>query len=269
MWEGYKPPDADKCSVIQPIHGSEPAAPGRYPVFIYLHGTLANWGGNAEGRGVAELAAAQGFVAAAFTYGLVAPSRTSIDGHAKCMFSPGSAGNALAEVCGRPKADCSHGVAVAGFSAGGAMAARANNFSAQVRAAWVIGVHGPATDPAAIAAPVGTRALPDDRLRINVGRSDVQSTDPSGVDLAGLNQLTGLRCSASPCLRANGSGYVVVQHAEVADGVADHCYWQRINRLVPTNSCTWKPTFDPGFLQPSTRLWSLNVNLAWLRAQLR
>jgi hypothetical protein len=272
LWDGWKPSDADKCTQTQPIYGSEPALPGRYPVVLYMHGTLADWGGNAEGRRFAEFAAAQGFVAAAFTYGLVAPTQASIDGHTKCMFAAGSPGNGLAQVCARPKADCSKGVAVAGFSAGGAMAARANNFSAQVRAAWLIGVHAPAPAPA-LAAPAGTRALPNDRLRINVGRSDVEVKDPitgrvSGVDVTALNQLTGMSCAASPCLRTDGSGYYVVQHAEVADGVADHCYWQRVNTLVPTNSCTWNPTFDPGFPPPSTTPWSLITSLAWLRAKL-
>jgi hypothetical protein len=272
LWDGWKSSEADKCTKIQPIYGSEPAIAGRYPVVLYMHGTLADWGGNAEGRRFVEFAAAQGFVAAAFTYGLVAPTQASIDGHAKCMFGSGSPGNGLAYVCARAKADCTNGVAVAGFSAGGAMAVRAKNFSAQVRAAWVIGVHAPAP-AAALAEPVGTRALPNDRLRINVGRSDVEVKDPAtgrvaGVDLTALNQLTGMSCPASPCLRPDGSGYYVVQHTEVADGVADHCYWQRVNMLVPTNSCTWNPTFDPGFPPPSTTPWSLIAGLTWLRTKL-
>jgi hypothetical protein len=94
-----------------------------------------------------------------------------------------------------------------------------------------------------------------------VGRSDV-------VDLTALNRLTGLNCSASPCVGPGGSGYYVVQHAEVADRVADHCWWQSVNLGVPTNSCTWSPTFDPGFPPPGGAPWSLTTNLNWLRTTL-
>ena len=136
-WDDWKWWLPDKCTLTQPIYGSEPSAPGRYPVLLYLHGTLADWGGNVEGRRVADLAADRGFVAAAFTYdSWVVNSISAVDGNAKCMFSPGSSGNALADVCSRPKADCSRGVVVAGFSAGGSIAARARNFAPLVRAGW-------------------------------------------------------------------------------------------------------------------------------------
>jgi hypothetical protein len=248
----------DKCTQTQPIYGSEPAAPGRYPVLVYLHGTLADWGNNVEGQRVAELAARQGFVAAAFTFeSWVVNAISGIDGNARCMFSPGSNGNALASVCARPKADCSRGVAVAGFSAGGAIAARARNFAPRVRAAWLLGVNGPLM-PEALAAPAGSRALPNNRLRIVVGSSEV-------TDLSALNGLTGSSCSASPCFRPNRSGYFVVPNGAVADGIADHCWWQSVNYAVPTNSCTWSPTFDPAFTPPSTGRGSLTTNLNWLR----
>ena len=248
----------DKCTQTQAIYGSEPAAPGRYPVLVYLHGTLADWGNNVEGQRVAQLAARQGFVTAAFTYdSWVVNAVTGIDGNARCMFSPGSSGNALASVCARPKADCSRGVAVAGFSTGGAIAARARNFAPQVRAAWLLGVNGPAV-PEAVAPPAGSRALPNNRVRIVVGRSEL-------ADLSALNALTGSSCSTSPCFRANRSGYYVVPNAAVADGIADHCWWQSVNRAVPTNSCTWTPAFDPAFAPPSRAPGSLTTNLNWLR----
>jgi hypothetical protein len=183
-----------------------------------------------------------------------------MDGHARCMFSPGSAGNALAKVCARPKADCSRGVVVSGFSQGGVIAALARNHSDLVRAAWLIGVDTPVV-PATLAPPAGTRALPDDRLRITLGRGDVGSLGP-------LNQLTGQSCSTSPCLRPDGSGFYVVEHAQVADGFADHCYWQSANMAWPYWSCVSPPTFDPGFRPPSTVPWSLSANLDWLRGTL-
>jgi len=273
LWDDWKSWLPDSCTYSQQIYGSEPAAPGRYPVMLYMHGTLADSGANVEGQGIVESAAAHGFLAAAFTYdSWVVSTPVAVDGNAKCMFSPGSNGNALAQVCARPKADCSRGVVVAGFSAGGAIAVRARNFAPQVRAAWVMGVNGPVIEEA-LAAPAGTRALPNERLRINVGRSDVEVRDPttgqvSGIDLTALNKLTGLSCSTSPCLRSDGSGYFVVEHSEVADGVADHCYWLSVSPEIPSNSCTYTPTFDPGFRPPSTTPWSLITNLDWLQTEL-
>ena len=259
-WQWWLP---DKCTLTQQIYGSEPSAQGRYPVLLYLHGYVADTLGNLEGQRVAELAASQGFVAAAFTYeSSVVWSTAAADKNARCMFDPDSNGNALANVCARPKADCSRGVVVAGFSSGGAIAARAANFSPQVRAGWLLGVNGPAV-PEALAPPAGSRALPNNRIRISVGRSDID-----GNDLTALNMLTGRSCSASPCLGPDGSGYYVVEHSEVADGVADHCWWQSVNLVVPTNSCTSPPTFDPGFPPPGTAPWSLTTNLDWLRAAL-
>jgi hypothetical protein len=49
-------------------YGSEPSAPSRYPVLIYLHGILADWGGTRKAGASPKLAARQGFVTAAITY---------------------------------------------------------------------------------------------------------------------------------------------------------------------------------------------------------
>jgi hypothetical protein len=273
-WDEWNASRLDKCTDTQPIYGSEPAAAGTYPVLLYMHGTFADWVGNQEGQRFVALAAAQGFVAAAPTYdSWLTFSPNGVDRHAQCAFSPGEAGNAVAQVCGRPKADCSKGILVAGFSQGGAIAARAANFAPTVRAAWPLGVNGPVV-PAALAVPAGTRVLPDDRIRINVGEADVDTTDATtgkvtGMQLSGLNALSGSNCATASCLRPDGSGYYVVQNSEVADGVADHCFWESVNSQNPANSCVVTPTFDPGFPPPSTKPWSLSANLDWLRAQLR
>lgn len=263
---------SNKCTKPQTIYGSEPAAPGTYPVLIYLHGTLADWGGNVEGQRVAQLAAGEGFVAAAFTYSSAwtgSPSGTA--GNANCMFNPAAPGNGISQVCAMAEADCSNGFVVAGFSQGGAIAALAKNVNPQVQGAWLMGVSGP-DSPSAVAAPAGTRMLPNNRLRIDVGQRDIQSTNPTTgqvtFSFSNLNALTGQSCSTFSCLAPDGSGYYVVQNSEVADGVADHCYWMRVNMFAPTNSCTWNPTFDPGFVPPSTTPWSLITSLNWLRTML-
>jgi hypothetical protein len=273
-WDDWKWWLPDKCTQVQPMYGSEPAAAGRYPVLLYVHGMFADWGGNAEGRRIVEAAAGQGFLAAAVSYdSWAAGSQAAVDAHAKCMFGPSSGATALGQICARPKADCSKGVVLSGFSLGGAIAGRAANFSSQVRAAWLLGwVKGP-ENVAGLAAPTGTRALANDRLRITVGQSDLEIRNPStgqisGIDVSGPNKVTGSNCSSSPCLRADGSGYYVVEHAMVADGVADHCYWMGVGVQAASDSCTWTPTLDPGFRPPSTAPWSLIANLEWLRTKL-
>jgi hypothetical protein len=298
-FDGWRPATYNKCSITNVVYGNEPADNGPHPVFIYLHGTLGDYGGNQEGRLVTKMAADRGWSAAAFTYSAVGATQTSIDGISKCMFDPSQKadptstkykyGNALALVCGRPSADCSQGVVVAGMSAGGAIAMRAKNFNAAVQAVWAMGVGGcnpsfgcfPVT-AAGIAAPDGTRALPNNRLRIDDGQTDLQikdkatgkyiGWDPQGI--ATVNHFTGSSCSTTDpdptCLRPDGSGYHIVRNSEVADGVADHCYWERVNKFAPTNSCTWTPTeatLDPGWISPA-RPWSLPTSLAWLGAQL-
>lgn len=261
---------APRCTTTEPVYISEPAAPGTYPVLIYLHGTLADWWGNAEGQAVVQLAASEGWVAAAFTYdSMLTGSINGALGNANCMFSPTIATNPVAQVCALAEADCSNGFVVSGFSQGGAIAGFAKNYNAQVQAAWLMGVSGPATTQTT-AAPVGTRVLPNDKIRIDTGQRDIQSTS-GGVttfDYSGLNGLTGQNCSTFNCLNPDGSGYYVVSNSEVADGVADHCWWQSVNKLAPTNSCKSPPTFDPGFPPPSTAPWSLVTSLNWLQTQI-
>jgi hypothetical protein len=258
VWTEWTP---DKCTKTEPIYGYEPDTPGTYPVVFYLHSVLADWFGNEEGKRTAALAAGQGFVAVAVTYdSWLALNARRVDGNASCIFSPGVPSNPVGQVCARPEADCSRGLLVMGFSLGGAIAGRAKNFNPQVYGAWLIGA-GTTASPEAVSADSGTRVLPNDKLRITVGQRDVLGLD-------GLNQVTGQSCSSSPCLRADGSGYYVVQDSEVADGVADHCYWMSVSGPFARNSCTRTPTFDPGFAPPSTKPWSLITDLDWLRSTL-
>jgi len=270
QWEWWQP---NKCTQTETVYVSQPATPGQYPVLIYMHGTWADWGGNQEGQRIAQLAAAQGFLVAAPTYAsMLTLSPAGVNSQAQCVFGGSSRSDALGQVCAMPQAACSLGVLVSGFSQGGAIAALGANYSPLITAAWLMGVSGPNVT-AAIAAPAGTRVLPNDRLRIDVGQADVQTTNPNtgqvtGMDLSALNAVTGLTCSQSPCLQPDGSGYYVVTNSEVADGVAGHCYWMGVNMSDPGNTCTLDPTFDPGFVPPSTVPWSLLASLNWLRGEL-
>jgi hypothetical protein len=255
-WAWWLTP-SQMCLETQTFYGSEPAAAGKYPVLIYLHGTLADWSGNQEGQNFVQLAAAHGFVAVAFTYDswLTFNSPREIDLHANCMFNTASPGNAITQVCAQAEADCSKGFVVAGFSQGGAIAGRAANLNTGVRGAWAIGVNGP-NIPAAIAAPTGTRTLPNNELRITVGQGSVATNTAGQPDLSALNAMTGQSCTTFNCLQPDGSGYYVVSNSETSSGVASHCYWF-------SNSNCYAPTFDPVFVG-GTAPWSLSTNLSWL-----
>ena len=262
--------NAQRCTETEPVYGAQPSTPGKYPVFIYLHGTYADWAGNPDGKLFVQQAAAQGFVAIAIQYDSAWTLNVNGDTHhAFCIFDQNHTGNPISQVCAMAEADCSHGLLVSGFSQGAAIAMGSKNMNPNVKAVWAIGTGGSAgVVPQLEAAPLGTRALPNNKLRINVGQND-SSNFPSGYDTTGLQEYTGDNCGSSfNCLQPDGSGYYVVSNNEVADGNADHCYWQSVN--TTTDSCTWFiSNFDPGFQPPAMTPWSLISNLNWLKSQLQ
>jgi dienelactone hydrolase len=265
-WETWLT-QAQKCTESQPIYGAQPSAAGKYPVVVYLHGTLSDWGGNPDGQKFAQLAAGQGFVAAAITYDSSMTLNTPDDqDHAYCMFNQSHSGNPLNTICAMAKADCSKGILVTGFSQGGDIAVMSKNYNSNVQAVWGIGT-SENTAPF-VAPPAGIRALPNNKLRINIGQND-SFIYPNGFNPTNQIAMTGDNCGTSfQCLQADGSGYYIVQNSEVADGNADHCYWMSVN--TSTDSCTLTITnFDPGFQPPATTSWSMITTLNWLRSQLK
>ena len=269
--------DAQRCSKTQKIYGAKPVAAGDYPVLIYLHGATADWSGNREGREFIERAAAQGFIALAPTYksgGKINERR--ISRHAYCMFDQNHPNDAMTAICKTADADCTKGVLVAGFSQGGTTALVAKNYNSSVKAVWTLGVsayiyYKEDIPKDAITIPNGTRLLPNNKLVMNIGQAtDLKTKDLISADLPSLKAISGKDCGNSyECLKADGSGYYIVKNSEIKDGVADHCYWLRVNSWSKGLSCTiWPSKFDPGFQPPATTEWSIVRNLEWLRSQL-
>ena len=284
-YKGYNPgtswmswlTDAQRCSKSQTIYGAKPSVAGSYPTLIYLHGTTADSNSNKEGQRFIERAAAQGFHALAVTYDSNGSlNEKGLKRHAYCTFDQSRQGNAYAAICATAGSNCSSGVLLSGFSQGAAIAAIAKNYNQNVKAVWAIGlsayIYPSYKIPSdAYPAPFGTRALPNDKLVINMGQSsNISKKNLIAEDLPSLKQLTGADCGTGlKCLQPNGSGYYVVSNGEIKDGVADHCYWQMVNKWTTGLSCTTAPTeFDPGFQPPSTTDWSMIRNLNWLRGQL-
>ena len=249
------------CGNTAPFAGREPATGAGHPVFVYLPGTSEPHDGPVGMRFVAAMAA-RGFVAASVRYEDWQFYAEGLEGNAACIYGAG-AGGAVTQLCARPRADCSRGIVVAGFSQGAVISARARNHDARVRAAYLLGFNEERTSPwegtarwrMAVTAPAGTRALPDTRIRIVDGADDAPVAQRDE-----LNAQTGRSCAttAARCLARNGAGWYVVQHGQVADGWADHCYFQG------GGTCPRTPAFDPTWATSAGAPWALAPGLAWL-----
>lgn len=263
-------PPADRCTQTMNLYGAKPTTAGTYPMLLYLPGTYGDYT-DAEGKLFVQHAAAQGFVAMSVEYdSSVTNTEAGYKAQAFCIFDQNHANNALTNACAVAGADCSRGALVAGFSQGGAISVISKNYTPNVNAVWAIGVSANIypnnTVPTnALPAPSGTRVLANNKLVMNMGQTSNTFTKNLTIkDLPSLKAMTGADCGTSfQCLQSNGSGYYVVANSEVADGTADHCYWEG------NGGCTLSPTdLEVGFVPPSTNSWSMIRNLDWLRSQL-
>lgn len=247
------------CTSPQQAVVYEPAAPGAYPVFVYAIGTGAAVT-TAEGDLAAREMAARGFVAAVVSYNTYAGwGCADMNAKAACTF--GGPRSAVAALCARGKADCDRGIVVGGLSQGASLALLGANHEPRIRAAWLMGFGGGEAGSAATGCYVDAATkLAGDRIRVVDG---IGETSP----LRNLNAALGTWCGpfATSCLRANGSGWIRVRHAEVEDGRADHCYFVGPNAAGGEVGCTREiPRFDRGWAPPADAPWSLPTNLDWL-----
>jgi dienelactone hydrolase len=238
------------CTSPHDLPGYAPGDGARHPVFIYVHGYTGDYA--SEWRIIAQEAARLGFVAGSPRYtSPLSVSRYAVEQHANCIFGAGP-DSALSQLCARPDADCSKGVVVSGLSLGATIASRAANVSPNVRAAYIIGTfYG--FETYMDAPPAGTRALPNDRLRITFGQRSVNNYNT-------MNAVTGRNCATQDCLAADGSGWYAVQDSQVYDGVADHCF-----HFYSGGCYGQEEPFDPGWRPPSTNPWALDPALLWLK----
>lgn len=248
------------CGATFNITGQEPSGAGTFPVFIYTIGTGES-ATNASATAAVASMAGRGFVAATVAYNSGTFSGCStISGKARCIFNGGSATSALSRLCARPKADCSKGVVVGGFSQGAVIATLARNFDSRVQAAWGMG-DGVQYSIFNLTSCMGNgnRTLPSSRLRAVDGERDQFIGPNAGNVRSQFQTLTGLSCgTGTNCLQANGSGWYIVQNAQVGDGSADHCYMRR------TGDCGGSQNSLDAAWQTGTDPWTMNANLDWL-----
>ncbi len=256
------------CSLPKTIAGYEPTKAGRYPVFIYLTGTLMPYLG-LEAQRITQEMARRGFVAATVQYDneYYPPHCSNLEAKANCLFNPQLATSAITKICSHPKAACdARGIVVSGFSQGANLASVSKDYDRRVRAAYLLG-HGYRAividlrqclqDSATVLAPSEIRAvdgehdqffgqiLPGvrDQLQVTVGRSCPSSRE---------------------CLQADGSGWYIVLDQDVADRFADHCYYYNFASPTCQTHLGLDPTFETG-----SAPWSLQPNLNWLASRAR
>ncbi len=249
------------CNANAQLDIYEPALPGRYPVFLYAVGTGALVS-SAEGQLAAQEMAKRGFVSAVVSYDtLVGFSCDAMQAKASCAFSGLRLQSAVAVLCRRGKADCNRGILAGGLSQGASLAVLGANVEPRIRAEWVMGFGGGALGTATQCYVDGQTRLPATRLRVVNGRHG------QSQPIANLDAATGMFCSgaSSSCLRSNGSGWVLVEDADVDDGHADHCYFVGADANGNEVGCTTSPaSFDSSWAPPAAEPWSLATNLDWL-----
>jgi len=107
------------------MYGKDPSGSGGAPVYVFANGGGMNEGPGTSAYNYVTAMAAKGFVAAQIDVDMSDPPFTcsSFEAVARQIFrydGPSDTSNsAVSVLCRRPKADCSQGIAVHGFSLGG------------------------------------------------------------------------------------------------------------------------------------------------------
>lgn len=246
------------CLTPYALAGHAPDGPGPHPLFLYFVGTEFVAGDPAGAHdgpapmAVTEAMAQRGFVALSADYDNSAIAwQSTHENQLACLFEATRPDSLSATACGLADVDCSLGIATWGHSQGGLVAAAAHTYDARVRAAWATGYGGD-----------GPVTLDKARVRLVNGESDASGQKATLDTAAGFPSS---RCTedADTCLRANGSGWVRVRRADLADPAreAGHCWFDR-------NSCFANIiALEPNWISPSSdKPFALSVNADWLAA---
>jgi hypothetical protein len=234
---------------------------GTHPLFIYAVGTGVLVSSQEADLAAREMAA-RGFVAIVLDYESSAGfDCAAMRAKTDCAYGARPA-SATTIACAMPDVDCNKGIVVAGLSQGANIAVLARNYDPRVRAAWLMSFGGGASGTLSTGCyPDSETALPATALRVINGRYG--QLQP----LANLQLATGTSCGpwSSTCLRPDGSGWVLVENAQVEDGHADHCYFVGPDANGAEVGCSTKALdFDHGWKPPASAPWSLTTNLDWL-----
>lgn len=225
-----------------------------YPLFIYFVGTnIVGASGTLYDTGVpievTRRMAEQNFVAlsAGYDNNLAALGTSDRTQQLHCLFDASESNSLIAKACSAPHVDCSKGIALWGHSQGGLLALRGADSEPRVRVAWAAGT--------------GLDALPYtlDRRRVRVlnGVTDVSEHTPAQMgQVTGANPPADCARSSKQCLRADGSGWVIVQAVDGLTG--GHCWFMK-------NGCYGDYSPAAAFLTRGLdKPYSLAANIDWL-----
>ncbi len=232
-----------------------------HPLLLYFVGTKFLPGDTSSSYdsqaaiAVTSAMARRGFVALSVEYdNTPAALFSDHESQLACLFGPGSAASVLAVACAMPGVDCARGIATWGHSQGALVADLAARADGRVRAVWTTGYGGDARS-----------TLSKNRLRVVNGEGDT-----TNAQVPTLNRIAGFTATECPddgrkeCLRADGSGWIVVTKPDCQVTSADHCWFDK-------KSCADTPeVLEPNWVSPtSTKAFALEANADWVAATLR
>jgi hypothetical protein len=262
----YKGGSTPACNTTKNISGAEPSAPGKYPVYVHIGGTVESYSSNWS-KAAVNNAASKGFVAASIQYDNSSfGSCSTINQRAQCMFNPNNVNSAIAMLCSRAKADCSKGIVTGGLSQGSIISVLSRNFDSRIRASMGQGTGATYTAAYNLASCMadGKHEQPGSRLRIINGEKDMFVGGTQAKAAASAELVTGVSCEpgSQSCLQPNGSGWYVVKNNQVLDGLADHCFmgFGGVNSV----QCSGLQV-DANYLN-GNEPWALNPTIDWLKA---
>ncbi|MEY4562495.1 MAG: hypothetical protein RLZZ618_1772 [Pseudomonadota bacterium] len=261
----YKGGSTASCGTTYKIAGAEPAAAGKYPVYVHIGGTGETYNGNWAMAAVNKMAA-KGFVAASVEYDNASfGSCTTISTRAKCVFDAAKATSAVQTLCSRAKADCTKGIVTGGLSQGSIISVLSKNFDSRIRASMGQGTGSTYTAAYNLSSCMadGKHTQPGNRIRIINGEEDMFVGGTLYSASASGKLVTGFSCAygTASCLQANGSGWIVVRNTQVSDLSADHCF-MGYGGVVGVQ-CSGQ-LVDPIY-QSGSANWALNATTDWLK----
>ena len=241
------------CTMERQTTGFEPDddAGAKHPLFLYFVGTRfvesdtsARFESEAAKK-VTEAMARRGFVALSADYD---NSLSFALDKVSCVFASSNPMSLLQQACTRPNVDCELGIATWGHSQGALMAHAASDHDTRIRAVWTTGYSG------------GDYPLPDSRLRVVNGEADTMNGTWSTLNsAAGTSAAECPDDGRSSCLRADGSGWIVVRASDCVTSSADHCWFDR------TSCVASEIALEPNWIDPaSTEEFALEANADWV-----
>src|SRR5262249_4447150 len=155
-----------------------------------------------------------------------------------CLYDSTKPESLVSVACALPQVDCGLAIATWGHSQGALMAHIASQFDARVRAGWTTGYSG------------GSYPLSVNRLPAVHGAADSMNSAWDTV-----NKAAGFATGECPndgrteCLRADGSGFILVEKSDCVTSSADHCWFDR--RSCADSAIALEPNWaDPASTKP-------------------